>query len=137
MAVYEVPYQPGELMAVGYTATGKTEPYILHTAGNTGKLQAVVQKEGVLSFITVDLADEDNNRNLWDKKTICVEIEGTGELMGFGSANPSCEGSYKAGQCMTYDGRVMAVIRRENRGGSITVTFHTDDGLYTSVEIPD
>lgn len=140
MATYQVPYQAGELEAIGHAA-GKTESYTLHTAKETSKLRVTIQeekaeeKETRLSFLTVELADEDGNRNMWDKKAIQVEIDGEGELVGFGSAAPSGEENYTDSCCTTYDGKAMAVVRGRGEGGTFTVSFHAGEKIQASVEV--
>ena len=55
-----------------------------------------------------------------------MSVEGAGELAGFGSAHPQCEGSYQDPTWETFDGRVMAVIRSTNKPGEIRVLISAE-----------
>ena len=65
MCSYEIPYEPGELKAVGYTQGNEAGQDILVTAGKPAILKAradrrVLKADGAdLSYITVNLADEE------------------------------------------------------------------------------
>ena len=60
------------------------------------------------------------------QKAVTVSVEGAGTLAGFGSADPSCEGSYQDTTWQTYDGRVMAAVRSGLEAGTITVRFSAE-----------
>lgn len=129
MAVYDLCYQPGELLAVGYTGgivVGQTR---LRTAGIVTGLRVTSDRETVfadgqsLAYLTVDLVDETDKWNRWEEKEVTVTVEGAATLQGFGSANPSGGGSYQDTTWKTWDGRVMAVIRSTKKTGAIRVRF--------------
>lgn len=64
---------------------------------------------------------------MWDKKDIKVTVDGPGELIGLGSADPQTQLSYQADTFPTYDGRLQAVIRTKKEAGTIKVTISSDD----------
>lgn len=53
-------------------------------------------------------------------------MEGPGEVIGYGSANPVSEENYYDTEAMTYEGRIRAAVRA-NGTGKIKVTFTTGD----------
>ncbi len=128
-AIFETTYQPGELTAVAYKGGKETGRCRLETAGPAEKLRvqantSTLRADGQsLAFITADLLDAHGIWNRWEKKPVTVSVEGAGTLLGFGSANPSCEGSYQDAAWHTWDGRVMAVLRSTGEAGEIRVTF--------------
>lgn len=128
-AAYDVDYQPGELKAVGYRDGKPCGEDLLSTAGPAAAMKATVYNVTVraggqgLSFITVDLVDKAGGPNLADNRTVTVKVEGAGSLQGFGSADPSSEGSYQNPACPAFHGRVMAVIRSGGEPGECRVTF--------------
>lgn len=128
-AFFELCYQPGELMAVGYQDGQEIGRYALQTADAITMLQATADREMLtadgqsLAFITVDTLDAAGIWNRWEEKEITVSVEGAGMLLGFGSAAPSAEGSYQDATWSTWDGRVMAVIRSTEQTGEINVRF--------------
>lgn len=128
-AVFQVPYEPGELKVVSYKDGVVQGEDTLHTAGPVSALRVEASRsqlaagEQELCFLTVDLVDDAGVMNLWEKKPVTVRVEGAGSLLGFGSGNPSCLGSYQDTCWETYDGRVLAVVRAGQQSGMLTVTF--------------
>ena len=133
-AIYEVTYEPGEIVAVAYKDGKETGRYSLQTAGSDLHLDVQVENEALkadgqsLAFLTASLQDSRGILDAWTKKTVKVEVEGAGALQGFGSGEPQPTRGYQDPECPTYDGRVMAVIRAEKEAGPIRVTF-TAEGL--------
>ncbi len=128
-AAYDVDYQPGGLKAVGYRDGKPCGEDLLGTAGAVAAMKVAVSNGTVraggqgLSFVTVDLVDENDTPNLSDGRAVTVKVEGTGSLQGFGSADPSSEGSYQNRTCPAFHGRVLAVIRGGMEAGKCRVTF--------------
>ena len=124
---YVLPYEPGELRAVGCTGDAEDGCFVLRTAGRPAKLSVQVSRDTLdadgrsLALITADLADENGIINHWTPKDITVRVQGAGVLEGFGSADPSCEGSYQQDTWTTFDGRVMAAVRSGFEKGEIRV----------------
>jgi len=129
MAVYDLRYQPGELLAVGYTGGIAVGQAVLRTAGKVTGLWVTSDREAVfadgqsLAYLTADLVDELGQWNRWEEKEVTVTVEGAATLQGFGSANPSSGGSYRDTVWKTWGGRVMAVIRSTKEVGDIRVRF--------------
>lgn len=128
-ATFEVTYEPGELTAVSYNAGQKTGNFSLTTAGDPIHLcvqadKTVLCADGEdLSFITVNLVDENGTPNLSASRKIAVSVEGAGRLEAFGSADPQALTGYDEAEWDTYDGYVMAVVRAGTEDGEITVVF--------------
>ena len=126
-AAFELTYNPGELLAVGYTGGKEDGRFALHTAGSPAKLGVSVDKNILkadgrsAAFVTVDLLDENGRPSRFETRKVTVKVEGAGVLAGFGSAHPRCEGSYQDSTWATFDGRVMAVVRSTSESGEIRV----------------
>ena len=130
--VFEVPYEPGELLAVGYRDGVEEGRFRLVTAGDPVRLQ--VEKscdflraggQSVL-FLTMDLVDADGVANRQAQRRVTVEVEGPAVLAAMGSADPSAEGSYQDHTWETFDGRVMAALRSTSESGTVTVRISAD-----------
>lgn len=76
-----------------------------------------------MCFITADLVDSEGHTNRFAVKRIQAVLEGETVLAGFGSANPSCEGSYTDTAWDTFDGRVMAAVRSGMQPGKAELTL--------------
>ncbi len=128
-AVYEVPYEAGHLCVKAYENGAAVWEDALSTAGEICSFCVETSKEelaaggGDAAFITVDLADEEGNRNMFGDRDVTVSVDGAGTLLGFASARPSGGGGYQDTTSMTYDGRIMAAIRSAEYPGEIRVRF--------------
>ena len=139
-AVYDIPYQPGCLMAAAYTDGRETGRFCLDTANDSVELEARADKAKLsaarreLAFITVVLKDGEGHENLFQKKRVSVHVEGAAELLGFGNADPQAMGSYDDTEWETYDGQVMAVIRAGQEPGIAKIVFSAEDCKDQTVE---
>lgn len=139
-AVYDIPYEPGCLMAVAYTDGQETGRFSLETAKDNIELEIRSDKTELrsenrdLAFITVLLKDGEGMENLFQKKKVSVHVEGAAELLGFGSADPQAMGSYDDTEWETYDGHAMAVIRAGKEPGIAKVIFSAKDCKDQTVE---
>ena len=126
---FPVTYQPGELVAVGYTNGKEDGRFVLKTAGIPKKLSVTASRNTIsadgrgLCLLTVDLLDSTGLPSRWESRIVTVRVTGAAELAGLGSADPSCEGSYQSAAWPTYDGRVLAAVRSNGEPGEITVSF--------------
>ena len=144
-ALYDLPYTPGELLAVAYNAGQEVGRHALHTAGPVAALRVTATRDTLpadgqsLVYLTVDTVDARGRWNRWDSTPVRISVEGAGQLLGFGSAAPSSEESYQATAADTWDGRVMAVIRSTAQPGALRVRFVADscpDTLVTLTAVP-
>jgi beta-galactosidase len=133
MAKWEVPYQPGVLRAVGLqgrrtlnTAELRTadEPLNIHFSADRREIKADGQD---LSYITVELRDNKGVRHPKAENLIRFEIEGPGEIVAVGNANPVSLESYQQPQRKAWQGRCMVIVK-SNGAGEITLRA-TSDGL--------
>ncbi len=124
-AVFETAYQPGELVAVGYTAGQEDGRMQLQTASDD--LYLDVQSDATelkangsdLSYVMIRLCDEGGNWNRAAKKMVRVSVEGAGVLQGLGNADPYSEDNFFDDSWETYDGALLAVVRSGKTPGDI------------------
>ena len=140
-AVYEVTYEPGEIVAVGYAGGRETGRFTLRTAGNETLLRAradsgrIPADEASLAFVTCALTDKAGVEKMFEKRRVAVTVEGEGTLQGFGSGDPQPTAGYQDTEWDTYDGKVMAVVRASGKPGAIRVTFSSEGLESASAEI--
>lgn len=135
-AIFEVPYQPGTLTV--RTASGEDS---IVTAGEVAGLRVeasrtVLEKGGQdVIFITADLVDSEGRANHFAVRKIEAVLEGEAVLAGFGSADPSCEGSYTDTVWETFDGRVMAAVRSGMKAGKAELKLIMDGKVAAIIPI--
>lgn len=131
-ASYELNYERGELLAVGYTDGKETGRFVLKTADDNVELYVVCEGENLkadgedLAFVTAKLVDKNGIENLYVEKEVTVSVTGAGTLQGFGNADPRSIGSYDDTTWKTYNGYVMAVVRAGSEAGAIKVKFEAE-----------
>lgn len=131
-AGFDVPfsteYAPGELTAVGYTDGFEDGRFTLKTAGSPRMMRITPSKTTLtadgrgVSFITVELLDENGLPSPWEARDVTVTVTGAATLAGFGSADPQVEGSYQQNTWKTFDDRVMVAVRSGVEPGEAEVT---------------
>jgi len=136
---YLVPYEEGQLKAVGYL-NGRSDghltdkimgEWILNTASKPSQIRLTQQRKTMLSdgadlvYITAELFDKNGLRVYYwhDDLVVNFNVSGPGELLALGNANPRSVESFTGMSRTTFRGRVVAVIQsRHNESGEITIT---------------
>lgn len=139
MAIFDTVYEPGMVEAVAYNGGKEIGSDKLLTAGDNVKLEAVVKTtagtdtkavlpaDGTdIAYVDVRVIDGDGNLNMDEVQKVSVSVEGPGELIGYGSANPVSEENYYDTEAETYEGRIRAAIRANGKG-EIKVAFTSGD----------
>lgn len=126
VARFRLPYQPGELTAVGYRNGQRTGCSSLRSAGPatlrlTPESPTLAADPQALLYVRVDLADADGQVESAAADEIEVEIDGPGELAGFGSAAYQTEGSFVDAVHDTWLGRALLVVRSTGDTGVVTI----------------
>lgn len=137
---YSVPYEAGELKAVGYSKGDTDGEMILRTAQNA-KLKLELDRATLSAngedavFCMISFEDEQGTRDLHTVHQITASVKGNGTLEALGSADPCSEERYDQVESRSYDGHCMAVIRAGETAGKITLTVTADGTQTQSVAI--
>ncbi|RXZ72526.1 glycoside hydrolase family 2 TIM barrel-domain containing protein [Agromyces albus] len=131
VAEFDLAYEPGELVAVGYRDGAEVGRSVLRSAEGPARLTAVADRavlhadDTELSYITIELQDEEGTVATARDVTIRVSVEGPGVLQALASARPDTEERFDAPECTTFDGRALAIVRPTG-AGQISVTVESD-----------
>jgi len=137
MAIWDVPYKPGVLKAIGYKGKKQVNSATLQTANTVAQIKltadrTLIKSDGQdLSYITVELTDTNGIRNPKAANLLNFEIEGPGTIIGVGNANPVSLESYQLPQRKAWQGRCLVIIKSETYSGEINLKV-TSDGLVPS-----
>jgi beta-galactosidase len=126
---FRVPYEPGELRAIGVGADNDAgEEFTLTTVGDAAQLRLTPDRKELtadgqdLVFFTVEITDKDGQ---W-RPNVAVPVEyqvtGPGTIVGIGNANLESLESYQANPRHTHHGRALVVVRTTDEPGDITLT---------------
>lgn len=140
MAVYQVPYESGELLAKAYDADGSVTGSVnLCTAGKEEQISVLTENSTIrsngqdLAYLRISITDNDGIVHVYPDKEISVEVSGTGSLQGLGSGAIFTEDSFVAGKCHTFYGRALAVIRAGYKAEDITVTIRCGELVHVAI----
>ena len=130
IASYTLPYEKGELKATAIKEGKVTGCDILKTAGVPARIsltpdRSQIMADGMdLSYITIELMDEEGNVVPTSETEVNVEVSG-GVLAGLGSGNPCTPENYGIGKRILWKGRALAVTRANSEPSFIKITVST------------
>ncbi|MHB1317318.1 MAG: DUF4982 domain-containing protein, partial [Anaerolineae bacterium] len=137
-ALFEITYEPGDLVAVACRDGSQAERTSLRTAGQGLRLAVDCDRDTIratgddVACLAITLTDDEGIAQTALDRVVTVAVEGAGSLQGLGSANPLSEEQFSATECTTYDGRALAVVRAGLQPGTITVRV-TAEGCEEAV----
>lgn len=140
-ARFDVPYVSGELKAVGLVDGKEVVTKVLKSAGAPKKLILTPDRNSIradrndLSYVTVEVADE--NGNIIPNAGIPVNftISGAGELAAAGNGSPDQMTSFHQPSCKTFRGKAMIILRPFTKPGIIKLTANSNGLDSASIDI--
>ncbi|MFF1933742.1 glycoside hydrolase family 2 TIM barrel-domain containing protein [Streptomyces sp. NPDC058228] len=148
VATADVPYAPGTIEAIAYSAGVETGRFSLRSAGPATSVQLTADGKLVrndsqeIVFIDVALLDAEGVIQPAADVEISVEVTGPAVLQGLGTARRATEESFLANTCTTYQGRALAVVRHATEkadtgdsDGPVTVVVRAADLPPTTLTI--
>jgi beta-galactosidase len=127
--VWEVPYQPGELRAVGYRDGKEYAADNVRTAGAPARVvlspdRVSIQSDGEdLSFVTVRIEDKDGNLCPLADNLVHFKIAGPGSIAGVDNGNAASVEPFQADYRKAFSGMALLIVRSQaGKPGHIRVT---------------
>jgi beta-galactosidase len=124
-ATWDVPYEAGELKAVGYRGGKQVASSVLKTAGDVSQIAVApdrirIRADGQdLSYVTVELRDARGTRNTKAENLLVYHVEGPGTIVGVGNANPVSLESDQRPERKAWQGRCLVIVKSGNQPGDI------------------
>jgi beta-galactosidase len=129
----DVKYEPGELKAVAYKKGAKWAEDTMKTAGAATKLtlqadRNMIQADGNdLSFVTVTIADKDEQLVPRSKNRIRFEVTGPGEIVVTDNGDATSLESFQSPERNAFNGLCLVIIRaKSGQAGEITLKAHSE-----------
>jgi len=128
MALWTVPYQPGELKVKGYNQNKLAGTASLFTAQAAAKIRldpdhSVIKADNQdLCYVTVEVTDKQGRKNPHSANLIKFEIEGDAKIIGVGNANPVSTESYQRPERKAYKGRCLVILKAGRKAGTVILT---------------
>jgi beta-galactosidase len=132
VARFKVPYQPGELRAVGLTDGKRVARASLRTADEPRKIRLTADRSKIradrndLAYVTVEIVDRRGTIVPNADIPVHFTVTGAGELAATGSPAPNDASSFHLPVRKTYQGRCLAILRPQGDAGKITLKAEAD-----------
>jgi Glycoside hydrolase family 2 C-terminal domain 5/Glycosyl hydrolases family 2, TIM barrel domain/Glycosyl hydrolases family 2, sugar binding domain/Glycosyl hydrolases family 2/Domain of unknown function (DUF4982) len=125
-ATYKIPYEPGELVAVGLDAHGtEIERWTLTTAGLPARLRLTADRPMIradgqdLSYVTAEVLDEKNVLCPNFTTEIQFSVDGPGKILAVGNGNPASTESFQQPRRSSFQGRCLVILKSERQPGTL------------------
>ena len=125
---WRIPYSPGELKAISYKEGRKVCECVRKTAGEPAFLRLTADRDTIcsdgrdLSFITVEVVDENGNLCPHADNDIHFSLKGPGTIAGVDNGSPISLERFKANHRRAYKGKCLLVVRNNGKAGRIVVS---------------
>lgn len=124
---YEVPFQPGELKAVGYRGGTQAATDIRRTAGKAAAVcmesnrQKILADGADVACVKVSIVDDNGTIVPDADNNVTFEVTGAGTLLGLGNGDPGCRENDKTSSRHAFSGLILALIQSDGECGEIKV----------------
>ena len=131
-AQFEVPYQPGELAAIGLNDGKEVVRQLLKTTGKPAQLKISAEENtfpGIktdLVYFNIEVLDENGLLVPIAEIPVEFEISGGGKLQAVASENPKEMQSFQQPRVKTYRGKGQLILRLDETGSEIQVTAKSE-----------
>jgi beta-galactosidase len=132
MATWDVPYQPGTLMAISYYGSKKVNTTILKTALEPVNIKLTADRNQIkannqdLSYVTVELTDSNGTLNPRAENLVHFAIDGPGVIAGVGNGNPVSVESSQQPKRNAWRGKCLVIIKSTDKSGNINLKVTVD-----------
>ncbi len=140
-AIWPVPYKDGSLKAIGYTNGEQIKSEQLQTASAVSKIRLTADRKEILannqdlSYITVELCDENGLVNPKSNSEISFVLQGEGSIEAVGNGDPRSIESYTAKQRKAWKGKCLVVVKASAKKGEIILTATLGNLTTQSISI--
>ncbi|WP_263706876.1 glycoside hydrolase family 2 TIM barrel-domain containing protein [Shouchella tritolerans] len=125
---FEIVYEPGTLEVVAYIKGKEAGRDQLETTNTPTSLQLETDRTqmksnyGDLAYLSISAIDEAGRVVPYADNNVKIHVEGEGELIALGSADPLSTELFTGNERKLYKGRALAIVRSTGVDGSFTVT---------------
>jgi beta-galactosidase len=131
--IWNIPYKPGRVEAVGLNGNDTVARYEIRTASQPAKLTAEADRTQLtadgqdLSYIRIQLFDANGTLVQHENVHIRASIEGAGRLIGCVNSDLRRTTPFTDTQTDTYFGRAMAIVQTTRTPGPIRLRLDIDN----------
>jgi beta-galactosidase len=144
ITTFNVPYEPGELKAIGVVDGIEQVQTSLVTTGKPASIRLFVDRDTIaanrndLSFVKIEVLDK-KGRVVPDAHVrLKMQVEGMAEIAGCGNACPTDMRSFNNPEaCFTWHGKALAILRpsKELKSGEAILNVKSDNLPEVNVKV--
>ena len=130
-AEWKVPYEPGQLTAVGHRA-GQQVTTTVETTGAPAAIRLVSDRDALkadgedVAMVRVEVVDEQGRLVPDAGEEILFETSGNGRLIGLGNGDPSDHASDKGTVRRVFNGLAQAIVQSTRQPGGVRLTARSE-----------
>ena len=138
---FKIPYEPGEVKAVGYNQNKAVCEHLVRTAQEASELQIVVDKNqlnsgrGNLAFLEIAVVDKNGILVSDAQQDIEIEIKGDAALLGLDNGDQRNHQAYKTNTRKAFNGKLLATIQKGTSKGKIFVIAKSNGLKSATIEL--
>lgn len=131
-ANFKVPYEAGLLKAIALDNGKETASKELKTTGAPAKVKLTADRTAIkanrndLSYIKVEITDDQGNVVPDASIPVTFTVSGVGEIAGSGNANPTDMESFNNSVCKTFRGQALVILRPQIKPVKGTISLTAD-----------
>ncbi len=139
--LWDVPYEPGTLKAVGRRQGKIVFTKEIKAAGKPAGIRLSADSKNIvadkrdIAHITVEVIDENGNTVPTSSNEIRLTIEGEGKLIGFDNGSPWDHTNMKSPARKVFNGLALAIIQSTAKAGTIRIKAESDGLANGLIEI--
>jgi len=141
-ATFEVPYEPGTLIARCFDNGVETSSETIKTVGKPAAIRLSADRfiikadRNDLSYVMVEIIDAEGNVVPYaDDVPVNFEISGNGEIAGVGSGSPTDMSSFQQPLKKSWQGKCLAILRPNDEADKIVLTARAEGLEEALIEI--
>ncbi|HVY73479.1 MAG TPA: glycoside hydrolase family 2 TIM barrel-domain containing protein [Puia sp.] len=126
-ASWDVPWQAGELKAIGYSKGKLVQQRSLFSTGEPTHISLSADRNQIaadgedLSYVVVELLDANGHLDPKAENLVQFSVEGPATIVGVGNANPVSLESYQLPQRKAWRGKCLVVLKSTGTPGDIVL----------------
>jgi beta-galactosidase len=140
--LWQVPYAPGALKAVGYQNGKQVAADEVRTAGVPARIRLIPDRASIaadgddLSFVTVRVEDKDGNLCPAAENLVHFTVTGAGSIRAVDNGNAATVEPFQASERKAFSGMALAIVAADpGKPGKIRVTATAEGLLPGAVEL--
>lgn len=141
ITIFDTTYHAGKVEVIAYSDGKECGRDEILTASDEVVIAAKADRTQIpadgsdIAYIDICMQDASGILNPNADKAVSISLDGPGEIMGYGSADPESEDNYYDTVAKAYEGKLRAAVRGTGETGKIVVTLSADGLESVKVDV--